>query len=95
MNLEELHSALVSAGIPSEKYYLHGLLGTTDDENKLSVIVRRGRYFREFVVYYRERGEMHSVRVFDTESKACEYMFKRLTENKALEDKWYDNETDR
>jgi hypothetical protein len=88
MNIEELHKKLKDLGIPENKYYLHGLYGSADDDNKLSLIIKRGKFAIEYEVYYKERGEKHSTRVFTIEDDACQYIYKRLKDNKNLEDRY-------
>lgn len=88
MNLNELHIKLRESGISEDRYYLHGLYGSTNDENKLALIIKKGKHTTEYEVYYKERGEKHSVRLFTTEDDACQYIYKRLKENKELEEKY-------
>lgn len=89
MTLQELHIKLKELGVPEERYYLHGLYGATNDEEKLSLTIKRGIYAVEYETYYKERGEKHSVITFTSEDEACQYLFKRLKENKEIEDKTY------
>jgi len=42
--------------VPADKYYLHGLYGFTDDNDKLSLTIKRGDLSIEYEVYYREKG---------------------------------------
>ena len=88
MNLNELHIKLRELGISEDRYYLHGLYGSTNDDNKLSLIIKKGMHTTEYEVYFKERGEKHSVRLFATEDDACQYIYKRLKENKKLEEKY-------
>ncbi len=88
MSLEELHIKLKELGIPEDKYYLHGLYGFTNDEDKLALTIKKGMYSVEYETYYKERGEKHSSRIFTTENEACQYIYKRLKENKEIEDKY-------
>lgn len=85
MNLGELHKRLQELGIAEDRYYLHGLYGSTNDDNKLSVTVKKGAYTTEYEVYYKERGEKYSVRLFTTEDDTCQYVYKRLKDNKEVE----------
>src|SRR5688572_1861207 len=75
VKVDQLHKELTAAGIPDSKYYLQGLYGTTDDNDKPSLIVIKGKHTMEYEVYYRERGEKHSSRIFTTEDDACQYFF--------------------
>jgi len=88
MNLNELHLKLRELGISEDRYYLHGLYGSTNDENKLALIIKKGKQTTEYEVYYKERDEKHLVRLFTTEDDACQYIYERLKENKELEDKY-------
>lgn len=88
MTLNELYIKLKELGIPEDRYYLHGLYGSTNDDNKLALTVKKGEYTTEYEVYYKERGEKHSVRLFTTEDEACQYIYKQLKENKEIEDKY-------
>ena len=88
MTLEELNRKLVELGITDNRYYLHGLYGSTDDNDKLALSIKREKHAVEFEVYFKERGEKHSTRTFTTEDEACQYMYKRLKENKETDDKY-------
>jgi hypothetical protein len=88
MTIQELHIELKTLGIPEDRYYLHGVYGSTNDDDKLSLIIRKGVYSVEYEVYFKERGEKHSTRVFKNEEEACQYMYKRFKENKKIEDKY-------
>lgn len=78
MTVSELHVALKEKGISEDRYFLHGLYGSTDDNDKISLTIRRGKYHIEYETYFKERGEKHSSRVFFTESEACEYIYQQL-----------------
>ena len=54
MTIAELHITLQDFGIPSEEYYLHGLFGSTDDNEKLGMTIKQGKYSIEYDVYFRE-----------------------------------------
>jgi hypothetical protein len=88
MTLQELHIQLKELGIPEDRYYLHGLYGSSGDDNKFSLVIRKGFYSLEYEVYFKERGEKHSSRIFTDEDEACHYFYKRLKENKEIEDKF-------
>jgi hypothetical protein len=88
MTIAELYNDLVQLGIPEDRYYLHGLYGSTSDDEKLALIVKMIRDTVEYKVYYKEKGEKHSVRVFLTEDDACQYMYKKLKASKEMEDKY-------
>lgn len=88
MTIQELHIKLKALGIPEDRYYLHGLYGSSNDDDKFSLIIRKGIYSVEYEVYFKERGEKHSTRIFTSEEEACQYLYKRLKENKEIEDKY-------
>ena len=79
---------LKDLGIPEDRYYLHGLFGSTNDNGKLSLAIKKGSHLIEYEVYDKEKGEKHSVRVFTSEDEACNYVYNRLKENKEIEDKY-------
>ena len=85
MTIKELHIRLQELNVPEERYFLHGLYGSTEDEGRLSMIIKKGKYTIEYEVYFRERGEKHSIIIFTNETEACEYMLKRIVES----DKYY------
>jgi hypothetical protein len=80
MTIKQLHEKLQELNISPERYFLHGLYGSTDDNDKLSMTIRRGKYTFEYEVYSRERGEKHSIIVFTDEDKACDYFMKKILE---------------
>lgn len=88
MNIQELHKELEELGVPEGKYYLHGLYGSTSDEEKIALSIKGDWCRTEYEVYFKERGEKHSVRRFNTEAEACEYVYNKLREHKEIEDKF-------
>lgn len=70
MDKNELQSILVRDGISSESYDLNG-----GSPNEKYCLGRDGRRWR---VYYSERGIRTEEKVFDNESKACEYLLGML-----------------
>jgi len=79
MTIKELHSKLDKHGIDPESYYLHGLYGSSSDDEKLALIIRKGKYTIEYETYYRERGEKHSIRIFSDENIVCDWILNKLT----------------
>ena len=88
MTIKELNIKLQALGVSEDKYYLHGLYGSTNDDDKLSLIIRSEAHSVRYEVYFKERGEKHSIRIFTKEEEACLYLYKRLKESKELEDKY-------
>ena len=88
MTLQELHIKLKELGVTKDRYYLHGLYGSTSDDDKLALTIRKGVNTIEYETYYKERGDKHSIRTFTTEHEACQYLYKCLKENKEIEDKY-------
>lgn len=88
MTLKELYIKLKKSGISEDHYYLHGLYGSTNDDNKLALTIKKRKYSTEYEVYYKERGEKYSERIFKTEDDACQYIFKELMEDKEIEEKF-------
>lgn len=77
MTLQELHKKLQEKGVDKNDYYLHGLYGSLSDDDKQSMIMKKGKYGIEYVVYFRERGVINSEKTFFTEDDACQYFFRR------------------
>ncbi len=86
MTIEELHIKLIELGVSEDKYYLHGLYGSTSDEAKLALLVKQGKYSIEYEVYYKEKGEKYLIKIFTIEDDACQYLYKRLKMSKEMED---------
>jgi hypothetical protein len=84
MNIEELDRKLREYGIVEAQYYLHGLYGSTNDDDKISLKIKRGLLLTEFEVYYSERGAKLSSRIFRSEDDACQHIFNRLRESTIL-----------
>jgi hypothetical protein len=78
MTIQELYIKLKELGVHEDRYYLHGLYGSTNDDDKLSLTIRRGTYSVEYEVYFKERGEKHSKRIFTNENEACQYFLNIL-----------------
>lgn len=79
MTISDLHIKLNENGINEDQYFLNGLFGSTDDNEKLSLTIKKGKFTVEYETYFKERGEKHSIRTFNSEEEACEYIYKKLT----------------
>jgi len=79
MTISDLHIKLKENGINEDQYFLHGLFGSTDDNEKLSLTIKKGKFTVEYEAYFKERGEKHSIRTFYSEEEACQYIYKKLT----------------
>ncbi|GEM_PF-529182 len=85
MTVEELNNELKSLGVSDNRYYLNGLYGSTNDDNKIALTIKKGKYLIEYEVYYRERGERYSSQTFATEKEACEYLLNSIQEELTIE----------
>jgi hypothetical protein len=86
MTLQRLYDELNKLKVPTNWYYLHGLYGDTDDNDKLSLtIYKPTEYSLVYEVYFKEKGEKNSIKRFATEMEACEHIFKELKDQKLME----------
>lgn len=88
MTVEELHKRLIESGISENGYYLQGLYGSSNDSDKIALTVKKGKYSIEYEVYFKERNEKHSIKIFTSEDEACQYIFDKLIKNNEVEDKY-------
>jgi hypothetical protein len=84
MTIKELHKRLEESGILEDQYFLHGLFGSTDDNDRIGLTIRQGQNGLEYETFYKERGEKHSIKTFATEKEACEHIFKKLIDEQTL-----------
>ncbi len=84
MNIKELHTKLKRMGVSEESYYLHGLFGSSDDNEKIALTIRKENGETVFEVYFKERGDKHSIRTFAQESEACEYLLHEIQEEMTI-----------
>jgi len=82
MTIEQLHNKLADLKVPADNYYLHGLYGSTDDNDKIALTIKIGKRTLEYEVYFKERGQKNSSTIFYSEDEACDYILKRLTDMK-------------
>jgi hypothetical protein len=81
MTIEELHKKLIELQIPENQYYLHGLYGSTDDNDKIALIIKKGKYTIEYETYFKERGQKHSIMTFRDENEVSNWILMKLLEN--------------
>ncbi|GEL10702.1 hypothetical protein SAMN05192550_0253 [Flavobacterium glycines] len=81
MTIKELHNKLKEKGISEHQYFLHGLFGSTNDDEKIALTIKKGKFGIVYETYFRERGEKYSSIIFTTEKEACEYIYKKLAGN--------------
>lgn len=74
MTISQLHEQLIKLKIPENWYFLHGLYGSSDDNDKIALLLKQGH----FEVYFKERGQRTTDLRFDTEAEACKYVLKKL-----------------
>lgn len=84
MTISDLHNKLKEKRINEDQYFLHGLFGSADDNDKIGLTIKNSQNGIEFETYYKERGEKHSIRTFATEKEACEYIYKKLIDEQTL-----------
>ena len=80
MTIEELYNKLAELQIPEDRYYLHGLYGSSDDNDKIALTIRKGKYTIEYETYFKERGEKHSIRTFTNEDEVSNWLLKKLVD---------------
>ena len=78
MTIIDLAERLKDIGIPEMDYYLHGIYGSRDDNEKHSLTIKKGKYSSEYEVYFKEKGEKCSIETFLNEDKACRVLYERL-----------------
>jgi hypothetical protein len=84
MTISELHKKLKEKGIAENQYFLHGLFGSKDDNDKIALTIKKSQYGIEYESYYKEFGEKHSIRNFQDENEACEYILKKLIDQQTI-----------
>ena len=78
MNIEQLYKRLTEAGVPEYKFYLHGLFGSTDDNERLALTIYRRDKETFYEVYFKERGTSSTLNVCSNESEACKFIYEKL-----------------
>jgi hypothetical protein len=77
MTIEELYNKLVEMQIPADKYYLHGLYGSSDDNDKIA-LTKKGKYSIECETYFKARGEKFSIKILASEDEAANGLLKAI-----------------
>lgn len=72
MTIQELRNKFEDEGVPENMFSL--LTGGFPNEAFCLIETKDG-----WEVYYSERGKKRNAKQFDCESKACEYMYKKLS----------------
>lgn len=80
MTIGELYNRLVELQIPEDKYYLHGLYGSSDDNEKIALTIQKGKYTVEYETYFKECGEKHSIKTFTNEDEVSKWILKKLVD---------------
>ena len=78
--LEKLYFRLKALGIPEESYYLQGLYGSSTDDYKLALVMRKENNSIDYEMYFKENGEKHVIQVFTDFDIAANYFIEQLTE---------------
>ncbi|RJE74981.1 hypothetical protein [Reichenbachiella sp. MSK19-1] len=81
MNKKELQTKLDLLGVASQAYSLEGELVPDN-------IILYNSYHKWEVFYLDERGGRNDEKEFDSESEACEHIYKLFKESQAIEDKY-------
>jgi len=79
MTIAELHSKLKKIKVSENAYYLHGIYGSLDDNDKIALTIRKGKITMEYEVYYKEKGSKQSIKTFINEDEACQYIYRQLS----------------
>lgn len=72
MNCEQLKQQLASLGVSPQAYFLSG--GLPNEQYVLSQEPNG-----QWEIYYSERGQKTGLRVFDSESSACNFFLEKIT----------------
>ena len=83
MTIEELYQKLCALGIPEHRYYLNGVFGSKDDNEKIALKIE-GKHFLDYEVSYKERGEIHILRKFLDRDDAFSFFIEKLVEERKL-----------
>jgi hypothetical protein len=81
MNKQKLKRELERLNVDKRLYSLDG-------ELKPDAIIMYNSYNQWEVFYLDERGGRNDKKIFDSEEKACNYVYKLFKESKEMEDKY-------
>ena len=84
MKIEQLYKKLIENNISSDKYYLHGLFGSSDDNERLGLKIFKDSNRIKYQIYFKERGQVTSSCDYDSEDEACEVMFRKLKDEQTF-----------
>jgi hypothetical protein len=84
MKIEQLYKKLTENNISSDKYYLHGLFGSSDDNERLGLKIFKDGNRIKCQIYFKERGQVTSSWDYDSEDEACEVMFQELKDEQTF-----------
>jgi hypothetical protein len=84
MTLKELYKKLTDSGITDSQYYLHGLYGSTDDNERLGLQIFKQNNRINYQVFFKERGQVTSAWDFNSEDEACKFMFEKLKDEQTF-----------
>lgn len=78
MTIKELHLKLQELDIKKDSYFLHGLFGNTNDDEKLSMRIYRDKYSIIYEIYYKEKSNISILAKFNKEDEACGYFYNKI-----------------
>ena len=78
MTIEQLHRRLSENGISPNDYYLQGLFGSTDDNEKIALRIFKMDNKITYQVYFKERGQISWTKEFYNEADAAQEIFRKL-----------------
>ena len=84
MTISDLNKKLKKIKIDENKYYLNGLFGSKDNTDKIALSIKKGKYGIEYETYFIEKGEKHSIKKFDSEKDACQFIYRKIIYQKIL-----------
>jgi len=78
MTIKELFHRLKELGISENRFYLNGLFGSFDDNEKQALTIRKEKFGVIYEIYYKEKGKKQSIRTYNSEEEACDYLYEKL-----------------